>query len=151
MSLARTRDHVAEVALSAPPARVFAALITPSAIRTWWNAARAIVLAETGGTWAAVWGADEDDPDYSTVARIAVYEPPVRLVLADYRYRNKSGPLPFQADFRTTFAITPIDGGSRLTVVQSGFPVDPSSDAFYRGCEVGWATTLRQLAAFLSR
>ncbi len=147
----RTREHVAEVLLAAPPESVFSALITPSAIRVWWGVGRAIVLAEAGGTWAAVWGADEDDPEYTTVARIVAYEPPVRLVLADYRYRNKSGPLPFQADFRTTFAITPVDGGSRLTVTQSGFPVDSSADAYYRGCEVGWATTLRQLAAFLAR
>jgi hypothetical protein len=39
-------------------------LVTPSAIRAWWGAARAIVLAQENGAWAAAWGADEDRPDY---------------------------------------------------------------------------------------
>lgn len=145
-----TRDHVAAVELAASPERVFAALTTPSAIRAWWGAARAIVLPEAGGLWAAVWGASEDDPDYVTVARVAVSEPPRRLVLDDYRYRAKSGPMPFKADFRTSFEIARTTTGARLTVTQSGFPCDPVADDFYRGCETGWATTLRQLAAFLA-
>lgn len=145
-----TRDHVAAVELAASPERVFAALVTPSAIRAWWGAARAIVLPKAGGLWAAVWGASEDDPDYVTVARVAAYEPPRRLVLDDYRYRAKSGPMPFKADFRTTFEVARTTTGSRMTVTQSGFPCDPVADAHYAACETGWATTLRQLAAYLA-
>ena len=64
-----TRRHVhAKIELPASPERVFALLHTPSAIRGWWSAARAIVLAKEGGTWAATWGESEDDPDHVTVA-----------------------------------------------------------------------------------
>jgi uncharacterized protein YndB with AHSA1/START domain len=61
-----TRKHVHEIALPTDPERVFSLLVTPSAIRQWWGADRAIVLAQENGTWAAAWGADEDRPDYLT-------------------------------------------------------------------------------------
>jgi uncharacterized protein YndB with AHSA1/START domain len=146
--MSRTRSHVAEIVTKARPEDLFAALVTPSAIRAWWGAARAIVLPTSGGLWAATWGAVEDEPDYVTVARIATYEPPRTLVLDDYRYLAKSGPLPFRAEFRTRFDVG-ADG--KLVVTQEGFPCDPIADDFYRGCEVGWKTTLAQLKRFVER
>lgn len=146
-----TRSHVASIDLDAPPDRAYAALVTPSAIRIWWSAARAIVDAGEGGIWAAAWGDDEDAPEYITTARVLTAEAPRRLVLGDYRYFARSGPLPFEADFTTEFVVEPHDGGSRLTVRQDGFPADAVADAFYEGCERGWRDTLASLAAFLSR
>lgn len=136
-----TRRHVHEEELPARPERLFALLLTPSDIRGWWGAARAVVLPERGGIWAAAWGDDEDDPDYVTVATIAELEPPRRLVLADYRYRARSGPLPFAADFRTELTVEPAPGGAKLRVVQDGFPEAPEADPFYAACETGWRAT----------
>jgi uncharacterized protein YndB with AHSA1/START domain len=48
-----TRKHVHEELLPADAARLFALLHTPSAIRGWWGAARAVVMAQEGGMWAA--------------------------------------------------------------------------------------------------
>lgn len=48
-----TRKHIHAEELPAAPERVFALLHTPSAIRQWWSAARAIVLAQPGGMWIA--------------------------------------------------------------------------------------------------
>lgn len=146
-----TREHRRSVELPVPPERAFAALITPSAIRSWWQADRAVVIAERGGTWAAAWGAEEDDPDYATAATLEVFEPPRRLVLADYRYRARAGRLPFEADFRVELTIRPADGGgSVLEVVQSGFPAGPEADAHLAGCETGWRETLEGLRRFLA-
>lgn len=136
-----TRRHVHEEEFGAPPERLFALLLTPSAIRGWWGASRAVVLPEVGGVWAATWGDDEDDPDYVTAATIAELEPPRRLVLVDYRYRARTGPLPFTADFRTEFTVEPAPGGARLRVVQAGFPDAPAADPFYAACETGWRAT----------
>ena len=146
-----TRCHVASIDLEASPDCAFAALVTPSAIRAWWFAARAIVDAREGGIWSAAWGDDEDAPEYITTATILAVVAPRRLVLGDYRYFARSGPLPFEADFTTEFVVEPHDGGSRITVRQDGFPADPIADAFYEGCERGWRDTLASLAAFLSR
>ncbi len=77
-----TRRHIHEEVFPASPERVFALLHTPSAIRGWWGVARAIVVAEEGGVWAAAWGEAEGDPDYNSAATIRVFDPPRRMVLA---------------------------------------------------------------------
>jgi hypothetical protein len=65
-----TRAHDVVIDLAASQQRVFNALVTPSAIRAWWGAARAIVVPRTGGLWAAAWGEEEDAPEYVTTAVI---------------------------------------------------------------------------------
>ncbi len=133
-----------------PPERLFAILHTPGAIRSWWAAARAIVLPEPGGIWAAAWGEEEDAPEYVTVATIRAFDPPRRMVLADYRYRARAGPLPFEADFVTEFVVTPRDGGAALKVTQDGFPTGPEGDAFYAACDRGWRDTFAGIRRYLA-
>jgi uncharacterized protein YndB with AHSA1/START domain len=145
-----TRKHVHEEVFPVPAERVFALLHTPSAIRRWWGAARVVVLPEPGGVWAATWGDAEDDPDYITVATIRAFEPPRRLVLADYRYRARTGPLPFAAEFVTEFFVRPHTDGSVLRVTQDGFPVGSEADAFYAGCVKGWCDTFEGIRQYLS-
>jgi uncharacterized protein YndB with AHSA1/START domain len=144
-----TRKHVHEELLPAEASRLFAILYTPSAIRAWWGVARAVVLARAGGIWAAAWGDEEDDPDYITVARIAVFDPPRRLVLTDFEYYARSGPLPFQAQIATEFTVEARPNGALLRVVQDGFPTDPVADEFYAGCAVGWKNTFAGIRRFL--
>jgi uncharacterized protein YndB with AHSA1/START domain len=146
----KTRKHVHEEVFPASPERLFALLHTPSAIRQWWGVARAVVLAHPGGTWAAAWGEAEDEPDYITVATIREFEPPRRMVLTDYRYRAKSGPLPFAAEFVTEFAVTPHAEGAVLRVTQDGFPAGPEADQFYAGCETGWRNTFAGIRRYLA-
>src|SRR5688572_27634960 len=117
-----TRCHVHHIELNAPPERVFAILHTPSAVRGWWGAARAVILPREGGIWAAAWGDSEDDPDYMSIFRLRTFDPPRRLVFADGVYHAKSGPLPFEADFVTEFSVEPRLSGCLLRVKQDGFP-----------------------------
>ncbi len=144
-----TREHTAEIELAAAPERVFTALVTPSAIRDWWAAARVVVVPREGGIWAAAWGAEEDRPDYVTTAVMRVFDPPRRLTFGDYDYWARSGPLPFEAEFTTTFEVMPARHGVRLRVTQSGFPTDPAADEFYDACERGWRDTLEGLRRHL--
>lgn len=145
----KTRTHTHEEVFPAPPDRVFALLHTPSAIREWWGASRAIVQPETGGVWAATWGEAEDDPEYVTSATLKVFEPPRRLVFADYRYTARSGPLPFEADFETEFTVEPHPEGAELRVSQAGFPCTPEGDEFYAACEKGWRETFAGIRRYL--
>lgn len=147
--MTRTRSHRASVEIDASTDQVFRALVTPSAIRTWWFAARVIVNPKKGGVWAAVWGGVEDEPEYLTTARFAVFSPGRRLVLTDYDYLSKDGPLPFKAAFTTSFGLKKTVGGTRLVVEQDGFPTAKKADAFYEACERGWRETLASLKAFL--
>lgn len=144
-----TRSHVHEIELFASPESVFRLLITPSSIREWWSASRAIVVAREGGVWSAAWGAGEDEPDYVTVAVIRAYEPPRRLVLADFDYYAKTGPLPFDAKLTTEFSIAARGTHSVLRVEQTGFPEDSAADEFYAGCEAGWRQTFEQIRRFV--
>jgi uncharacterized protein YndB with AHSA1/START domain len=143
-----TRRHVHEEVFSADPATLFAILHTPSAIRGWWGASSAIVLRKQGGMWAATWG-HEDDPEFITVATLQVFDPPRRLVLGEYRYFAKTGPLPFDADFTTEFVVEPHPSGARLRVTQDGFPMDACADGFYAACETGWRNTFAGIRAYL--
>jgi uncharacterized protein YndB with AHSA1/START domain len=145
-----TRKHAHQIDLDARPQRVFSLLITPSAIRGWWGASRAIVVAKPNGSWNAAWGPNEDDPEYVTTFRLRTYDPPRRLVFADAVCFAKSGSLPFDADFVTAFTIEPRAGGCTLRVVQDGFPLDPVADAFYAACEVGWKNTFEGIKRFVA-
>lgn len=146
----KTRKHVHEEVFPASQRRLFALLHTPSSIRQWWGCARAIVLPEPGGLWAATWGASEDEPEYITAATLQVFNPPHRMVLSDYRYHSKDGPLPFQADFVTEFLVSPQDGGASLRVTQDGFPATSEADEFYEACQKGWRDTFAGIRQFLS-
>lgn len=145
-----TRSHAHDEVFPASPARLFSLLHTPSAIRGWWGVHRAIVLPRAGGIWAAAWGTDEDAPDYITMATIDEFDPPRRMVLTDYRYFARSGPLPFQADMRTEFTVTPKPSGTALRVVQDGFPCDPIADDFYAACQRGWRDTFAGIRKYLT-
>ncbi|MCH8121772.1 MAG: SRPBCC domain-containing protein [Bacteroidetes bacterium] len=144
-----TRSHIHEEQFTASPETVFKLLHTPSAIRAWWGAAQAIIMAVPGGSWSATWGEDEDDPDYVTTATIRDFEPPVRLTLIDYRYTSKFGDLPFQANFVTEFLITPGDNGTTLRVTQEGFPADSMADEYYAACQQGWTDTFAGIRRYL--
>jgi uncharacterized protein YndB with AHSA1/START domain len=145
------RSHRHEIELNIPVEETFALLCTPSSIRQWWSASRAIVMAQEGGVWAAAWGDSEDFPDYISAAIIKAYEPPNRLVLGDFKYFAKDGPLPFKADLTTEFQIEPLNGGSRLRVIQTGFPDEAIADPFYAGCEIGWKNTFDGIRAFVEK
>lgn len=145
-----TRSQTRTVELNATPEEVFSLLVTPSMIREWWFASRAIVMAREGGAWTAAWGDDEDHPDYITAATIRVFDPPRHLVLADFRYYARTGPLPFRANFTTEFVVEPRPPrGALLRVVQDGFPTDPEADEFYEGCERGWRETFESVRRFV--
>ncbi|MDX2044599.1 MAG: SRPBCC domain-containing protein [Acidobacteriota bacterium] len=145
-----TRKHIHQIELAASPEKVFRLLITPSAIRGWWGASRAIVMAKEDGVWAAAWG-DEDIPDYVTVYKIAAIEPPRQLFLTDTKYFAKTGQPPFDAKMTTEFTIEANGEGSILRVTQDGFPADAVADDFYAACEDGWRATFASIERYLSQ
>ena len=104
-----------------------------------------------GGVWAATWGEDEDDPDYITTARMSVFDPPRRIVMTDYAYRSKEGPLPFDAQFTTEFLVEADDDGAILRVTQDGFPETAEGREFLDACDKGWRDTFAGIRAFLKR
>ena len=144
-----TRKHEHQIELPVAPARVFALLHTPSDICAWWFASSAIVLPQTNGFGAAVWG-KADEPDYNSAATITVFEPPRRLVLSDFKYFAQSGALPFQAKLTTEFVVESRDTGALTRVVQDGFPCEPVAHEFYAACAQGWPDTFASIKRYLT-
>ena len=144
-----TRRHIHEETLEVSPERAFEILITPSAIRSWWGASRAIVLAQNNGFWAATWGEDENAPDYISAFTIKEFEPPRRILLTDGKYFAKAGQPSFELDLTTEFTIERRLSGCLLRVVQDGFPVHEIADEFYNACEIGWKNTFEGIRKYL--
>lgn len=146
-----TRSHIHQEVLPVTPRQAFDMLTTPSAIRHWWGASRAIVNAKQGGIWTASWG-DEDDPDHISTATLVEFDPPCRLAMKYGEYYARSGPLPFKfaGDAVTIFTIEPHGEGCILRVEQTGFPCDPIADDFYAACETGWKNTFEGIRKYLS-
>jgi uncharacterized protein YndB with AHSA1/START domain len=99
------REITQEYSINLNLKAVFDALISPAMIKKWWFANSAIVLPEEGGVYAVTWGEDIDNPDYISIANIASFDPPFRLLLTDFKYKSKEGGLPFEADMETEFRI----------------------------------------------
>jgi hypothetical protein len=82
---------------------------------------------------------------------MSVFDPPKRIVMSDFEYFARSGPLPFAANLTSEFTVIPIGPGqTSLRVVQDGFPMDSVADEFYAGCEVGWRDTFAGIRRYLS-
>jgi uncharacterized protein YndB with AHSA1/START domain len=137
-----------ELPLPIEPGAAFALLHSPAAIRKWWSATSAVVAARPDGVWIAAWG-PEEAPEYVTVSRILVWDPPHRLRLGHFEYFAREGGLPFDDGIETEFTVGRAAGGCVLTVRQEGFPADASADAFFEACERGWAATFNGIRRFV--
>jgi uncharacterized protein YndB with AHSA1/START domain len=136
------REIIQEYSLNSNPDIVFDALLKPGMIQKWWSAKSAIVNPEAGGIYAVTWGEDINNPDYISAAKIAQLDKPNRILLTEFQYRSKDGPLPFEADLVVEFILKPESNGTLLTVCQRGFPDHKQADEFYNGCVQGWIDTM---------
>ncbi len=146
-----TRSHTHEESFDVAAERMFDLLITPSAIRQWWGASRAIVDARKDGIWTASWG-EEDDPDFISSATLVEFDPPRRMSMKFGHYYAKSGSLPFKFadDALASFEIETADDGCILRAEQTGFPCEPAADEFFAACELGWKNTFLGIRQYIA-
>jgi predicted enzyme related to lactoylglutathione lyase/uncharacterized protein YndB with AHSA1/START domain len=146
-----TRSISRELDLPLDAEGTFALLHTPSAIRIWWSAARVVVVPRAGGIWLATWGPDEDAPEYTTAARILLWDPPRRLRLGRFEYFTADGVAPpFIDALETEFSVLLRGERSILRVHQTGFPSGPVADGFFSACERGWTATFEGIARYVA-
>ena len=131
------------------PRDLFDALHTPSALRSWWNADRVIIIPRKNGIFAAAWGEDEDDPEYMSSGIYKVYEPPYKSVMEDFRYYAKSDPVDFEDMMSIAYEITPSTAGAHLLLTHAGFPDESYADAYFDACVEGWAASLKSLRSYV--
>ena len=121
-----------------PREAVWAALVEPEQLGRWFGTSAELDL-RPGGEGTFTW----DDLDVTTRVTIESVEPPARFA---YRWEpggaSEGGPTTL-----VTFELEEIPGGTRLTLVESGFSrFGPESR---RGNEFGWDSELGELRVFL--
>jgi uncharacterized protein YndB with AHSA1/START domain len=128
-----------ELAIRAPRDRVWAALTQPDELVRWFPTKRAEIDARPGGDALFEWEESMDE------AVVDVVEPPSRLV---FRWRPAGLVRPHTT---VSFTLEEIPGGTRLTLVESGFASLPDQIAqqSQEGNDAGWAEELRELQAYL--
>ncbi|GIF46781.1 uncharacterized protein YndB with AHSA1/START domain [Asanoa ferruginea] len=129
--------------LAHPPERVWAALTTAEGLGTWFGH-RAEVDLRVGGQARLEW--DSGDVKVLTIERL---EPP-RV----FAYTWSIYGLPDDDPRRTyvEFTLDATDGGTTLTVVETGFgqlPDEQQHDVAYTGNTRGWANELGELVEYL--
>ncbi len=130
------------VELSAPPEKVWAALTTAEGLAAWFGNEAGIDLRPGGSAWMK-W-----NEGFSADMRVERVEEPRVFGFTWHIYG-----LPEDDPRRTyvEFTLEPAGGGTRLTVVESGF-AQLSEDAYraaFDGNTRGWASELAELATYL--
>lgn len=130
------------VEIAHPPARVWAALTTAEGLGTWFGNAATIDL-RPGGLATMTWTSG----DHASMRIERVEEPTV------FGFTWGIHGLPDEDPRRTyvEFTLVPTEGGTRLTVIESGFaqlPEDAYRKAFEGNTE-GWASELGELVEYL--
>lgn len=130
------------VEIAHPPAKVWAALTTAEGLGTWFGNQASIDL-RPGGEAEMKW-----DEGHQANMRVERVEEPEVFGFTWHIYG-----LPDEDPRRTyvEFTLVPNDGGTRLTVVESGFSQlpDDAHQAAFDGNTKGWAAELGELIEYL--
>ena len=131
------------VELAHPPKKVWAALTTAEGLGTWFGHQATIDL-RPGGTGQMTWNSGD-----KAEMRIERVDEPTIFGFTWHIYG-----LPAEDPRRTyvEFTLEPVDTGTRLTVVESGFAQLPDEDyrkAFSSNTE-GWTSELGELVDYLN-
>jgi uncharacterized protein YndB with AHSA1/START domain len=129
--------------LAQPPQRVWEALTSAEGLGGWFGN-RATVDLRPGGTAYVEW----DDEGHKATLTISVVEPPVRFA---WTWGIQGLPATDPRRTYVEFTLAPRGGGTRLTVVESGFAQVPDEllGTAYHGNAGGWRKELAELAGYL--
>lgn len=136
--------------IPATPAEVFDAYTDPEKQRIWFNILEKVPMhleisadLRVGGEMRNVWG-EAPDGLFREVNTIRVFEPPHRLVTTS----NGSSPDGQEMTTEIDMTFEEADGGTLVTVVQSGFPGEELRDFF---STYAWVGAFDRIEAFLTR
>jgi uncharacterized protein YndB with AHSA1/START domain len=137
-----------ERVIAAPPEEVFDAFTGTEAQRVWMRAPDdpdGILETESdprvGGRWVAVWGPSRDEL-YRETNLFEVVDRPHRLVMAT----TSTAPDGTSLETSTEVLFEEREGGTRMTVIQRGFPTAELRDYFET---TAWAGALAMLDRFI--
>jgi len=140
--------------LRAPRARVWRAIATPAEFGAWFGVDLSAVRSFEPGTQIS---GPVTIPEYRHLRFDATVEQVVAERLLSFRWHPH--PIPAEKDYSSepttlvTFELSEVDGGTLLSVVETGFdkiPLERRAEAF-RGNEGGWTQQMDNIARYLER
>lgn len=141
---ARGRSIVMEKSVAAPPERAWEAVASAAGISRWWLAAEAFEAREGGAYHLKAMGFDVRGEVREAAAG--------RAVSYTWSFFPCSGGVTLPAPTLITFMLTPEKaGGTRITLVHSGFGAGGPWDEIYDSHEQGWTFFMANLASVLDR
>ncbi len=132
------------ITIAAPIGKVWAAITEAEHIARWFPQAAVLDEVAVGAEGTLVFDGYGAFP-----VRIEELDPPRTIA---YRWGNDTGhPIPLDPDHSTVFRFTldVVDGGTRLTVVESGFESLPGAAANMEDSRSGWDSELDELVTYL--
>lgn len=135
-----TRAVEASIEIDAPPEAVWRALTDARELERWFPLEARVEPGE-GGTLFMSW-----KNEYQAESRITVWDPGRHLQIT-WGFTDEEREITQFTDYHVEGA----KGRTVLRVVTSGFPKDPSWDAWYEGTRQGWAFELASLKRYLER
>ena len=141
------REELAEP-FGVSPERMFEILITPSAIRTWYGASKAVVDPRKGGSWITAWGDEDDDAEYINAFKILEFDPPNRMLLGSGKYIAGRA-WPIMTDITTELIVEPLPTGCILRIVQELTPAEPLLTDYFDACIAGWQNSFEGIRNYL--
>lgn len=133
------------ITIAAPIEKVWAAITEAEHIARWFGQAAVLdeVAVGAGGVFSF-----EGYGDFPVL--IEELDPP-RMIAYRWSNENARAVDPVDSDHSTVFrfALEPVDGGTQLTVVESGFDTLADPAASMEGNRGGWDSELDELVAYL--
>lgn len=141
-----TRILRIERIFSVDPEGLFAAWTDPQKLATWWGpegmaTPRCEMDVREGGSWLTTMRNDNGD-EYTVSGQYRIIEPPHRLVFT-WAWHNDG--VRDGHETEVTILLEPVDGGTRLSLVQQTFKEQEHRDN-HKG---GWMSSLNDLARFV--
>ena len=133
-----TRSASGRIELNAPPERVWKALTDAAELVRWFPLEARVEPGEGGSVYMS-W-----KNEYAGTSDILAWEPDERLAIS-WSWSDDPDVPPQVTEYR----IAGRGGRTVLNVVTSGFPDDPSWDAFVEGTNRGWVFELQSLKQYL--
>jgi uncharacterized protein YndB with AHSA1/START domain len=136
----KTRAYAARVDIEAPPARVWAALSTNSALERWMSPGTRIA-AQVGGLFSG-----SLDRKRHFTARVDIFDAPRRIRIVHLQPEEMPG---FDAVIVDDIMVEPRGAETLVRVLGEGFPRADEYGEFYMRRQLGWRQSLARLKVYL--
>ena len=144
----KARREELEEPFGVTPERMFEALTTPLAIRSWWGASTVVIDPRQGGTLVAAASDGENDSEFINSFDILEFDPPFRMLLGGGKYFAGAN-WPIRTAMTTDFVVTAVPSGCTLRIVVELSPADPLLDDYFDACVAGWQNCFEGIRNYL--